>query len=404
MMIQTNQEFQVFRKTLQQALTHLFDPVYAVPDVLTLLISQEEGQLNALRSLLINEIKELAQGSDTSENSRTHRSQSILSLRYIDGLSQEKTAELLQMSLRSLQRAQRQAVLILAYRLWTLRSVDKLSDDITFSAEEWRSQLDQEINLLSQSTADAQSDLTLVMQAVNRITTARSPKRYGLSISLKEEHLRCPFHAPVLQQILLSLLDCIMDRAPIDELQLIGKRLDDDTIRIKVIGGHPDSEEPLDLTLVQSLLSMQQGSNLEILQADPLALALDIPLVQTDTQHYTILFVDDNADLAVLFTTYCTGTHYELVHVDKGALAAQRISKHKPDVVILDVMLPDVDGWELLISLKADPATAAIPVIVCSVITDSDLAIDLGADLYLQKPVWREKFLEAVDKVLVSEK
>jgi CheY-like chemotaxis protein len=398
-MEEKNQEFLVFRKALGQALTHLFDPGYNVPETLHFLIPGAADSTNALRSLLMEEIEALKPASDTDLNSRTQRSYDILTLRYIEGLSQESAAEQLQMSLRTLQRSQRQAVLILAYRLWSSRR-DTSPENKPVSTQLWRSQLDQEITLLSQSAA--QTDIKTLFNAVDRITTARSSKRYDLRISLAREQLVCPIHSSVLQQMILSLLDSVMERAPSETMQLKGQRITQQTIQIKVIGGHPSSSEPLDLTLVEGFLASQQDCKLEIMAESPLTVALEVPLVQVGEQQRTILFVDDNTDLAVLFTSYCAGTPYELVHVNQGAAAQQRIREVRPDIIILDVMLPDVDGWELLISLKADPAKATIPVIVCSVVTDPELALDLGASLYLQKPVWRDQFLEAVEKILME--
>jgi CheY-like chemotaxis protein len=69
-------------------------------------------------------------------------------------------------------------------------------------------------------------------------------------------------------------------------------------------------------------------------------------------------------------------------------------------VILLDVLLPDVDGWGLLVDLQTDPASREIPVILCSVTRDERLALSLGADLYLPKPVWRQQLLGALDDVL----
>jgi CheY-like chemotaxis protein len=71
-----------------------------------------------------------------------------------------------------------------------------------------------------------------------------------------------------------------------------------------------------------------------------------------------------------------------------------------PDVIVLDVMLPDVDGWNLLLDLHEHPATRSIPVIVCSVVREENLAMSLGAALYLSKPVSPRQFIRALDQVL----
>jgi CheY-like chemotaxis protein len=71
-------------------------------------------------------------------------------------------------------------------------------------------------------------------------------------------------------------------------------------------------------------------------------------------------------------------------------------------VIVLDIMLPDVDGWELLSNLRERPLTRGIPVIVCSVIRESDLAQALGAAVFLPKPLNHRHFVEALDQALRS--
>ena len=73
-----------------------------------------------------------------------------------------------------------------------------------------------------------------------------------------------------------------------------------------------------------------------------------------------------------------------------------------PAAVVLDIRLPRLDGWQILAELKADPLTAAIPVIIASVIDDRPRGLTLGADVYLRKPVRREELLDALRSVGVS--
>jgi CheY-like chemotaxis protein len=63
-------------------------------------------------------------------------------------------------------------------------------------------------------------------------------------------------------------------------------------------------------------------------------------------------------------------------------------------------MLSDMDGWEILTLLHSTARTRSIPVIVCSVIRQEELALGLGASLYIPKPVGRQDFIQALDRVL----
>jgi CheY-like chemotaxis protein len=71
----------------------------------------------------------------------------------------------------------------------------------------------------------------------------------------------------------------------------------------------------------------------------------------------------------------------------------------QPDVIILDIMIPEMDGWQVLQTLHAAPATKAIPILVCSVFYDPDLALTLGAADVLKKPVRKEDLVSALKKL-----
>ena len=88
-----------------------------------------------------------------------------------------------------------------------------------------------------------------------------------------------------------------------------------------------------------------------------------------------------------------------LVHLAKGQEVFDGIGDIRPDIIVLDIMLPDVDGWDLLTRLSEHPETRGIPVIVCSVVSDPDLTRALGARASLSKPVQRQEFIRSLDQV-----
>ena len=152
---------------------------------------------------------------------------------------------------------------------------------------------------------------------------------------------------------------------------------------------------------MRELLAVQ-GGRLELTRdPDGLTYLIELPCV-VERSRRTVLLIDDNADLAGLYRSYCAGTGYDLDHLREGASAVQMVAAGRPDLILLDVMLPDVDGWDLLLDLHANPDTSAIPIIVCSVIPDEQLALDLGASLYLRKPVWRDLLIGSFDRVLAQ--
>lgn len=110
-----------------------------------------------------------------------------------------------------------------------------------------------------------------------------------------------------------------------------------------------------------------------------------------------VLVVDDNQAVTQVFNRYLAEYNYQVVGVATGEEALAVAREMHPSVITLDVMIPGQDGWEILHALKADPATQPIPVVICSVLEDPDLARLLGAAAYLQKPVLQADLLATLD-------
>jgi CheY-like chemotaxis protein len=75
------------------------------------------------------------------------------------------------------------------------------------------------------------------------------------------------------------------------------------------------------------------------------------------------------------------------------------VRNHRPAAVVLDIRLPGMDGWRVLEALKSDPATAAAPVVVVTMLDERPQGVALGADEYLVKPVGRDDVLAALRRV-----
>jgi CheY-like chemotaxis protein len=110
--------------------------------------------------------------------------------------------------------------------------------------------------------------------------------------------------------------------------------------------------------------------------------------------------VDDNRDTLQLFSRYVAGTRYHAVTSDEPAQILNLAESLAPEIIVLDVMMPDIDGWKILAQLKQHPATADVPVLVCTILPQEEIALDLGASGFLSKPVTRKRFLAALDAQL----
>jgi CheY-like chemotaxis protein len=113
-----------------------------------------------------------------------------------------------------------------------------------------------------------------------------------------------------------------------------------------------------------------------------------------------IVLVDDNPGMLRLFERYLAGHGYRVVSTAEGSEALRLARENRARLVVLDVMMRDLDGWAILQQLQADPVTQDIPVLVCSVINEPELARALGATALLKKPVGREQLLNAVAEII----
>ncbi len=100
-----------------------------------------------------------------------------------------------------------------------------------------------------------------------------------------------------------------------------------------------------------------------------------------------VLVIEDDAGAAELLTRQLQAGGFRTEVLRTGAAAVTRAKALRPAAITLDILLPELDGWEVMSRLKADPETSGIPVVVVSVIDNPDLGIALGALDYFVKPV-----------------
>jgi CheY-like chemotaxis protein len=112
-----------------------------------------------------------------------------------------------------------------------------------------------------------------------------------------------------------------------------------------------------------------------------------------------ILIVEDDPDTAALLSETITGGGFRVRVAVSGSVGLMLARELLPAAITLDVMMPGMDGWRVLQSLKSHPATAEIPVIVCSIIDNRALGYRLGASGYLIKPFDPEQLTSALHDV-----
>jgi len=113
----------------------------------------------------------------------------------------------------------------------------------------------------------------------------------------------------------------------------------------------------------------------------------------------TILIVEDDRTSARLLSTYLTDAGYTIEFAVNGQEAVSKAKLLKPDLITLDIIMPEKDGWDVISELKMDPATKDIPVIITSSLEEKEKGFALGAAGYITKPVERESFEEILNKI-----
>jgi len=117
----------------------------------------------------------------------------------------------------------------------------------------------------------------------------------------------------------------------------------------------------------------------------------------------TVLVIDDEAELVRLLDYNLTKAGYLAISAKDGASGLAMARKHRPDLVILDVMMPGMDGWEVCKALRKEPATFTVPILMLTAKAeeaDRVLGLELGADDYVPKPFGVRELLARVKALL----
>lgn len=119
----------------------------------------------------------------------------------------------------------------------------------------------------------------------------------------------------------------------------------------------------------------------------------------------TVLIIEDEEDAAELFAEMMRVSGFRVLKISNSAPALAMMAAEKPDVLILDIMMPEISGLDILRQMRRDPELAEIPVVVVSAKSmpaDIKNGMEAGASTYLTKPVGFLDLKEAVERALAS--
>lgn len=381
----------VFLNLFKDLLPHLYDrasvEMHPLAASFPLPPRSTSHRAEAIQNLIFSEIEQLRPGpGETDAKSPEWRPYLILYQRYVEGREPAEIAASLFISERQFRRDHSRAIQALGMRVWERYFTQP---ELTESGEP--SEFDLNFERL---------DLHEVLKGVLDLIAPR------LTAEAVEVHLDLSPVPPVivadrilLRQILLNLLNYFLhlrrqphlhlqtQAAPAPRLRLAFATRADQESRAAEIG-----------TLIREMgsrLHIRIDENHPPAGKDGQAeITLSFPLARSKT----ILIIDDQPAALRMYQRYLSRTVLEVVGIGDPAQALKAIRDHQPALIILDVMMPRLDGWEVLQALKVDPALHSIPVVVCSAWAEPDLAQSLGAVTFLKKPIFQKDLLEVLGR------
>ncbi len=392
-------QFEEFEIQVKDSLTNIYDFASLETHPLAVFFSTfqsgyESAKGEFLRKLLIETIESLNPGEKTYDvNATAWRIYIILAKRYVEGLPSLEVANILSMSERQYRRYLKKGVQSVAFILWD-RFVQKKQRD---GAENLAEGTGASFNVNREEI-----ELADVIQGVNHVLAKRFVDE---DVRVDIETLLSPALVEsdriILRQILIEIVNKLLAN-DVREIKFQISTIDGSTV-LKLVVPHWYLSnlpiEPGNQEGENNIWFWSEKLNLNIEQSQLPAQQLEITIRFIKTDQKKILIVDDQEPAIKLFTRYLSRSNVKVIGLSKPAKAVVRTKEIMPQLIILDIMMPKIDGWEILQSLKLDEQTRQIPVIVCSAWGEPELAKSLGAVEFLRKPVTQRDLLATIQAI-----
>ena len=397
----TPQPSDQFIDDVKVALEHLYD--FAFLQKLTL--AQQLADSNKrpsqtlghhLRRELIEAIEALSPEPGAAAHTPDMRQYNLLQLHYVEGLTVQEVGQRLGLSTRQTHRSLRKAEESIATILWArVQSVATAVSEDDLSAAQLSS---VQAEFAQLETTLQPTDLGQLLQEAQKAVAPLAQTR-GVTFQREEPwpRLVVSVDTAVSRQLLVSVLSRLIQATQQQTITIQGA-LGEEMARLTLT--FPVSQ-PLALNFVDdeviAPLAEKLGWLIEVAEGNGrYQLQLQIPL-----HGPVVLVVDDNQGLVELLERYLTGHNCRVIAANSGQEGLEVLDRTTPDAIILDAMMPDVSGWDVLQTIRTRVETAVTPVIICSVFNDPELAYALGASHFISKPVSRDQILTALRQLNV---
>ncbi len=121
------------------------------------------------------------------------------------------------------------------------------------------------------------------------------------------------------------------------------------------------------------------------------------------TEQKTVLHIEDNSDNRLLVRRLLQAYGYKVIEAENASRAHQLLDTCLPDLILMDINMPDIDGYTLTHQLKATPRLAPVPIVAITANVmkgDRERSLNAGCDGYIEKPIDVDRFLEQVERFL----
>jgi CheY-like chemotaxis protein len=417
-------------KHLRQALNHLYNPeqLRKNPLIEWFGFSDRYDAPASLQTALTDAIQALRPGQYEPIHSEARQTYEILLLRYIQQFNQQEVAHHIGVSERQFRREQDRAINVLADFIWkkfggaapAAAQPAELPASVEKPAEEekpaTRNEIDSEWGWLEVNHSERIVNTPEFIQGVLNLIRPVADQYQTRCVIASSEHLPdLAVHSVAARQILLNLLRVAIAHAGQSQVTITtGVEAGMLTVQVEShtagpsIHQVPFEQEDYLLQIAAHLTRLSKGqlsienpwkAGDEPASTNAFRANLLLPLVEG----ISVLVVDDNADIIELIQRYTTGTRYRVTGLTDPELVFKTIQECGAKGIVLDVMMPKIDGWELLGRLRQHPMTADIPVVILSILAQEELALSLGARALIVKPVTQERFLAVLDQVFAPQ-
>lgn len=399
-----------FYERLREALYALYDPTVIANSPLNAWLQLDQnGAPLALRQALMEAISALKPLESEPRNSKIWRVYNVLHQRFVGQWSQRKVALNLALSERQLQREEKSAIKALMIHLWTTYRVDQ-TWQIDHSPSDDMQGLEQKSHDLSELEAQelravanlVETDIAVVLDGV-LATLKPALERSRMQV---ENHLDIGIYlmltyAELLRQAVLNVLFQLFGHDNGGTILLDAERRAGDVFLHFQCGSltKPDVLASERFASARALLQVLNG---ELIvgsgAADNNTNLQRVTIRLSDSLKTPILFVDDNVDTLRLYQHYLAHSRFQFVGCSTPLQSLQLAKDYAVHCIVLDVLMPELDGWRALEILRHDPITETIPIIVTSILPQAELALALGAGEFIRKPIAQADLLAALDR------